>query len=145
MGPFDGALKGKNYKTLAVKKEKIITAVRPSQPANSKTTNGSSTSSSSSPPSSYNVNGKSKPTNSHVRSESRSLTPSHPGDRNPKNVVKNERSSFMKRPSPAVSTPHFDDSESDIEEEQETRNRKRPKLERGISGDSIRRITNLQS
>src|SRR5271154_1195155 len=136
MGPFDGALKGKNYKTLAVKKEKIITAARPSQPTNSKTTNGSPTSSSS-PPSSYHVNGKSKPTNGHVRSESRSLTPSHPGDRNPKNVVKNERSSFMKRSSPAVSTPRFDDSESDIEEEQETRNRKRPKLERGISGDSM--------
>jgi H3 lysine-79-specific histone-lysine N-methyltransferase len=144
MGPFDGALKGKNYKTLAVKKEKIITAARPSQPTNSKTTNGSPTSSSS-PPSSYHVNGKSKPTNGHVRSESRSLTPSHAGDRNPKNVVKNERSSFMKRSSPAVSTPRFDDSESDVEEEQETRDRKRPKLERGMSGDSIRRITNLQS
>jgi H3 lysine-79-specific histone-lysine N-methyltransferase len=144
MGPFDGALKGKKYKTLAVKKEKIITAVTPPQPTTSKTTSGSPASSSS-PPSSHHVNGKGKPTNGHVRSQSRSLTPSHPGDRGPKNVVKNERSSLMKRSSPAVFTPRFDDSESDVEEEQEARDRKRPKLERGISGDSKRRITNSQS
>ena len=145
MGPFDGALKGKNYKTLAVKKEKIIIAVTPSPHANAKTQNGSAASSSSPAPSSHLTNGKSKSANGHVRSQSRSLTPSRPGDRDPKNVVKNERSSNLKRSSPAVSTPRFDDSESDEDDDQEIRNTKRPKLERGISGDSKRRITNLQS
>lgn len=144
MGPFDSALKGKHYKTLAVKKEKIITAVRPSQPATTKTTNGSTTSSSSAP-SSFLANGKGKPTNGHVRSQSRSLTPSRLGDKDPKTVVKNERPSNLKRSSPAVSTPRFSDSESDEDEEQEIRNRKRPKLDRGIHGDSNRQIANLQS
>jgi [histone H3]-lysine79 N-trimethyltransferase len=145
MGPFDGALKGKNYKTLAVKKEKIITAVRPSQPATTKIVNGFNTSSASAPSTSSLANGGGKHTNGHVRSQSRSLTPSRPGDRDPKTVVKIERSSNLKRSSPAVSTPRFDESESDEDEPQETASRKRPKLERGISGDSKRQITNLES
>jgi H3 lysine-79-specific histone-lysine N-methyltransferase len=145
MGPFDGALKGKNYKTLAVKKEKVITTVRPVQSSITKIANVYNTSSSSASSSSFLTNGNAKHTNGHVRSQSRSLTPSRPGERDPKNVAKNERASNLKRSSPAVSTPRFDESDSSDDEEQEIWKRKRPKLERTISSDSKRRIINLKS
>ena len=145
MGPFDGALKGKNYKTLAVKKEKIITAVRPTQPSTTKTPNVSNTLHSSAASSSFLANGKARHANGHVRSQSRSLTPSRSGDRDAKNVAKNERAKNLKRSSPAVSTPRFDESESGEDEEQEIRNRKKRKLERAVSGDSKRQIINVKS
>lgn len=141
MGAFDGANGGRNYKTLPVKKQKIITSVRPSsKPDRAKP---SSHSTYPSPAPSSLVNGKPKTTNGHARSLSRSLTPSQPSSKEKSHAVKSVRSSNLKRSSPAVSTPRFDESDSE-DEEQDLRAAKRPKLISNGSEDSTRRIKNLQ-
>lgn len=143
MGPFDGALKGKNYKTLTVKKEKIVTSIKPI-PKPKATAKPSTTTTYPSPAPSSIANGKAKTANGHARSLSRSLTPSLPADKDRTHAVKNERPSQLKRSSPAVSTPIFDDSGSD-EEEQDLRTAKRPRLASSVDEDPARRIKNLQS
>ena len=129
MGPFDGALKGKKYKTLAVKEAKVITAPKPV--FKPKPARPSTEATYPSP-------------NGHARSLSRSLTPSQPADKDRTHAVKSERSSLLKRSSPAVSTPDFGTGESDDEEE-DLRTAKRPKLTRTITEDPARRVKNPQS
>ena len=145
MGPFDAHLRGTNFKPLPPKKPSIVKVVKSSS-SNTTPRPSPKPDSSSVASSSTLVNGKANSVNGHARGLSRSLTPSQPTSKEPKDPVKQVRSSNLKRSSPAVSTPRFSDSDDNEEEEEEDlRTTKRPKLDRNASLDTKRRIRDVKS
>jgi [histone H3]-lysine79 N-trimethyltransferase len=137
MGPFDGMV-GKGLKPLAAQKQKVHAQTIRTAPTTIK--HGLQASQSTPKPSPPPANSKAKSANGHAPRQ-RKVSPSHPRSNEAKARIKEERSSSLKRSSPAVSTPRFDSDDTDDDVEAESS--KRRKVEAKVYVDVSRRVRDV--
>jgi [histone H3]-lysine79 N-trimethyltransferase len=135
MGPFDGMV-GKGLKPLAAQKQKVCAQTIKTLPSTTK--HGSQASQFTAKPSPHPASGKAKSVSGHAPRQ-RKVSPSHPRSNEAKARIKEERSSSLKRSSPAVSTPRFDSDDSD-DDDVEAESNKRRKVEAKAYVDVSRRV-----
>jgi [histone H3]-lysine79 N-trimethyltransferase len=139
MGPFDGMV-GKGLKPLTAQKQKVhaqtikttsVTTKHKSQPPQLTSKRASL------------ANGEAKAVNGNAPRQQKKVSPPSPSSKEPKARIREERSSSLKRLSPAVSTPRFDSDNSD--EDAEVESRKRRKVEANTYVDISRRVRDVHS
>ena len=135
MGPFDGMV-GKGLKPLTAQKQEVHVQTIKAVPTTTKSGSQFPQSIPRPPPSL--PNGKAKNANGDAPKPQKRVSPAHPRSNGQKARVRKERSSSLKRSSPAVSTPRFDSDNSD--EEAEIDPSKRRKIEANVYVDVNRRI-----
>lgn len=139
MGPFDGMV-GKGLKPLTAQKQKVHAQTIKAAPT---TKNKIQTPQLIRKPSPSLVNGKAKAVNVNAPKPPKKASPAHPRSYEPKARIREERSSSLKRASPAVSTPRFDSDNSD--EDAEVEAKKRRKVEASVYVDVSRLVRDVRS
>lgn len=140
MGPFDGMV-GKGLKPLAAQKQTVHAQTIKTAPTTTKHRLQPTQSTPRPPP--PPANSKAKAANGNAPRPQKKVSPLHPRRNEAKARIKEERSTSLKRSSPAVSTPRFDSDNTD--EEMEVESNKRRKVEAKVYVDVSRRVREVRS
>ncbi len=142
MGPFDGMV-GKGLKPLTAQKQKVHAQTIKSASTIVKHTKKPAQLTPSPSPSHSHSSGKSKSINGDAPKAQKKDSRPRPSSREPKARIKQDKTSNLKRSSPAISTPRFDSDNS--EEEVEVESKKRRKVEADSYVDTSRCIRDVLS